>query len=62
MITEKQVAFIRKMNKKCKEKFDLSYPRTKKEAWEYISRNMDEYKAKSWDSYISSWAITNGYI
>ena len=62
MITEKQRVLIMKMNKKCNEKFDLSYERTKRDAWEYISRNMDEFKRKSWASYIDSWAIENGYF
>ena len=42
-ITEKQRQFIEDMNEFCREKFDFQN-RTKKEASEYISRNIEEYK------------------
>ena len=46
------------MNEFCREKFDLSYERTKEEAKEYISRNIDEYKLLT----INNWALSNGYF
>lgn len=42
-ITEKQRQFIEDMNEFCREKFDFQN-KTKKEASEYISRNIEEYK------------------
>lgn len=42
-ITEKQRQFIEDMNEFCREKFDFKN-KTRKEASEYISRNIEEYK------------------
>lgn len=57
-MTDKQRELIECMNEFCKEKFDLSYERTKEEASEYISRNIDEYKLLT----TSNWALSNGYF
>ena len=43
-MTKRQIDLIECMNEFCTEKFDLSYKRTKKEAWEYIHKNIEEYK------------------
>ena len=58
MMTDKQRELIEAMNEFCREKFDLSYERTKEEASEYISRNIDEYKLLT----MSTWALSNGYF
>ena len=50
-ITNKQRNLIEDMNEFCDEYFDLSIHRTKKEASEYISRNIDEYKLKLIDNW-----------
>ena len=50
-ITNKQRELIEDMNEFCDEYFDLSIHRTKKEASEYISRNIDEYKLKLIDNW-----------
>lgn len=50
-ITKKQKNLIEDMNEFCDEYFDLSIHRTKKEASEYISRNIDEYKLKLIDNW-----------
>lgn len=52
-ITEKQKELIEDMNEFCTEKFDLSFERTCKEASDYISRNMEQFKLLTMDS----WAI-----
>ena len=57
-MTDKQRELIECMNEFCQEKFDLSYERTKEEASEYISRNIDEYKLLT----TSNWALSNGYF
>ena len=57
-MTTKQKELIECMNEFCREKFDLSYPRTKKEASDYISRNIEEYKLLS----ANNWCVENGYI
>ena len=57
-MTDKQRELIECMNEFCREKFDLSYERTKEEASEYISRNIDEYKLLT----TSNWALSNGYF
>ena len=57
-MTDKQRELIECMNEFCREKFDLSYERTKEEASEYISRNIDEYKLLT----INNWALSNGYF
>ena len=58
MMTDKQRELIEAMNEFCREKFDLSYERTKEEASAYISRNIDEYKLLT----MSTWALSNGYF
>ena len=50
-ITNKQKNLIEDMNAFCDEYFDLSIQRNKKEASEYISRNIDEYKLKLIDNW-----------
>ena len=57
-MTDKQRELIECMNEFCREKFDLSYERTKEEASEYISRNIDEYKLLT----TSNWALSKGYF
>ena len=57
-MTDKQRELIEAMNEFCREKFDLSYERTKEEASEYISRNIDEYKLLT----MSNWLLLNGYF
>lgn len=57
-MTEKQKELIEAMNEFCTEKFDLSYKRTKDEARDYISRNIEEFKLLT----LSSWATENGYF
>ena len=57
-MTDKQRELIEAMNEFCREQFDLSYERTKEEASEYISRNIDEYKLLT----TSNWALSNGYF
>ena len=58
MITDRQKRLIECMNEFCNEKFDLSYQRTKQEASNYISRNIDEYKLLT----TSNWCLSNGYF
>lgn len=58
MMTEKQKDLIECMNEFCSKQFDLSYPRTKEEAREYISKNIEEYKLLS----ASNWQLNNGYF
>lgn len=43
-ITNRQRKLIEDMNEFCDEYFDLSIHRTKKEASEYINRNIEQYK------------------
>ena len=57
-MTDKQRELIECMNEFCTKKFDLSYERTKEEAREYISKNIDEYKLLI----TSDWALSNGYF
>lgn len=57
-MTEKQKELIDCMNEFCKEKFDMSYQRTKEEARDYISRNIEEYKLLSMDN----WIMSHGYF
>lgn len=49
-ITEKQRQFIEDMNEFCREKFDFK-DKTRKEASEYINRNIDEYKLAIMDNW-----------
>ena len=49
-ITERQKKFIEDMNEFCREKFDFK-GKTKKEASEYISRNIEEYKLATMDNW-----------
>ena len=49
-VTEKQKKFIKDMNEFCCEKFDFK-GKTKKEASEYISRNIEEYKLATMDNW-----------
>lgn len=49
-ITEKQRQFIEDMNEFCREKFDFK-GKTRKEASEYISRNIEEYKLETMDNW-----------
>ena len=49
-ITERQKKFIEDMNEFCREKFDFK-GKTKKEASEYISRNIEEYKLATIDNW-----------
>ena len=58
-MTDKQRDLIKAMNEFCREKFDLSYPRTKEEARYYISRNFEEYKLES-TILNGSWHLENG--
>ena len=44
-MTYLQEVLIEGMNEFCAEKFDLSYERTREEAEEYITKNIDEYKS-----------------
>ena len=57
-MTDKQRELIECMNEFCREKFYLSYERTKEEASEYISRNINEYLLLT----TSNWAVSNGYF
>lgn len=57
-MTDKQRELIECMNEFCFHKFDLSYERTKEEAREYISKNIEEYKLHTADP----WVIMNGYF
>lgn len=57
-MTEKQRDLIKAMNEFCREKFDMSYARTKEEAMEYISRNFKEYKMQS--TIDDNWNARNG--
>lgn len=58
MITEKQKQLIQYMNEFCREKFDLENNHSKKDAQEYISRNIEEYKLLI----IDNWCLQNGYF
>ena len=58
LMTDKQKQLIECMNEFCKEKSDLSYQRTKEEARDYISKNIEEYKLLSMDN----WNISHGYF
>ena len=49
-ITEKQRRFIEDMNEFCTEKFDFK-GKTKKEASEYISEHIEEYKLATMDNW-----------
>ena len=49
-VTERQKKFIEDMNEFCREKFDFK-GKTKKEASEYISRNIEEYKLATMDNW-----------
>lgn len=51
-ITQKQKELIEDMNEFCREKFDLSYERTCKEASEYIDRNIEQFKLLTMDSWM----------
>ena len=44
-MTYLQEVLIEGMNEFCAEKFDLSYERTREEAEEYITKNIDEYQS-----------------
>lgn len=57
-MTDKQRELIECMNEVCTHIFDLSYERTKEEAREYISKNIEEYKLFTTDQ----WLITHGYF
>lgn len=60
-MTEKQKEFIEVMNEfagNLYKPFDLSYKRTRKEASEFISKNIELFKVSS----ANIWTITNGYI
>lgn len=50
-ITQKQIKLIEAMNEFCNEKFDLENNKSKKDAIEYIARNMDEFKLKQMDNW-----------
>lgn len=56
-ITEKQAKLIKDMNEFCQEKFDF-YGKNRKDASDYISRNINEFKFLTMDG----WAVTNGYM
>ena len=58
MITEKQKQLIQYMNEFCKEKFDLENNHSKKDAKEYIERNIEEFKLFNMDN----WCVQNGYF
>lgn len=45
-ITQKQIKLIEAMNEFCNEKFDLENNKSKKDAIDYIARNIEEYKLK----------------
>lgn len=49
-ITEKQRQFIEDMNEFCKEKFDFN-GKIRKDASEYISKHIEEYKLAIMDSW-----------
>ena len=57
-MTDRQRELIECMNELCSKKFDLSYERTKEEAREYISKNIEEYKLFTMDI----WVLTHGYF
>ena len=57
-MTDKQRELIECMNEICYHKFDLSYERTKEEAREYISKNIEQYKLFTMDK----WVLENGYF
>ena len=57
-ITDKQRELIECMNEVCREKFDLDGFPTKRMAQEYISRNIEEFKLQT----MNSWALENGYF
>lgn len=57
-MTDKQRELIECMNEFCSKKFDLSYERTKEEAREYISKNIEEYKLFTMDT----WVLEHGYF
>ena len=50
-MTEKQRDLIDSMNEFCGEKFEYSDKTTKKEASEYISRNIGEFKLAQMDNW-----------
>lgn len=50
-ITQKQIKLIEAMNEFCNEKFDLENNKSKKDAIEYIARNMDEFKLTQMDNW-----------
>ena len=58
MITEKQKQLIQYMNEFCKEKFDLENNHSKKDAQEYIERNIEEFKLFNMDN----WCVQNGHV
>ena len=58
MITQKQIELIEWMNEFCTEKFDLKNNKSKEEASQYISRNIEEYKLLT----TSAWALEHGYF
>lgn len=49
-ITDKQRALIEDMNEFCTEKFDF-IGKTRKDASDYIDRNMNEFKLQTMDSW-----------
>lgn len=53
--TEKQLEFIRNMEEFIDEEFEGT---TRKEASEFIDRNINKYRLYSMDS----WALTHGYF
>lgn len=50
-ITQKQIRLIKVMNEFCDEKFDLENNKSKKDAIEYIARNIEEFKLKQMDGW-----------
>lgn len=50
-ITQKQIRLIKVMNEFCNEKFDLENNKSKKDAIEYIARNIEEFKLKQMDGW-----------
>lgn len=52
-MTKKQKDLIEDMNEFCDEWFDMSFERTRKEASEYIDRNIEQFKLRT----TSDWAL-----
>lgn len=51
MITEKQKSLIDDMNEFCREKLIYNERTTRKEASDYIGRNIEEYKLATMDNW-----------